>query len=153
MASSGDSPGSLNALANPFEPRIVRSTSLPFAFSPGSPSPTLDVPLQTPRISPVPRPTLSMSARRATRSDADLMVSQVSLQGNGNGVINPAASYDPFVATPTPLAGGAAGVTPVQANPYSHDPAAAAAAAATLGGATFFPGQAGYQQPVRIPLS
>ncbi|KKA17634.1 PAB-dependent poly(A)-specific ribonuclease subunit PAN3 [Rasamsonia emersonii CBS 393.64] len=152
MASSGDSPGSLNALANPFEPRIVRSTSLPFAFSPGSPSPTLDVPLQTPRISPVPRPTLSMSARRATRSDADLMVSQVSLQGNGNGVINPAASYDPFVATPTPLAGGAAGVTPVQANPYSHDPAAAAAAAATLGGATFFPGQAGYQQPAQYHL-
>lgn len=95
-----------------------------------------------------------MSARRATRSDADVMVSQVSLQGNGNGVISPAASYDPFVAAPTPLAGGTAGVAPVQANPYTHDAAAAAAAAAaTLGGATFFPGQAGYQQPVRISVS
>ncbi|KAL1963556.1 hypothetical protein VTN77DRAFT_8001 [Rasamsonia byssochlamydoides] len=74
----------------------------------------------------------------------------VSLQGNGNGVLNPAASYDPFVATPTPLAGGTAGVAshPVQANPYSHD----AAAAATLGGAAFFPGQTAYQQPAQYHL-
>jgi hypothetical protein len=150
MALSEDSPGNLNALANPFEPRIGRSTSLPFAFSPGSPSPILHVSLQTPRISPIPRPGLLVSARRVTRSDADLMGSQVPLQGNGNGVLSPAASYDPFVTGPAPLAGGTPGVTshPVQANPYSHDPATAA-----LGGATFFPGQAGFQQPVRTVLS
>lgn len=70
---------------------------------------------------------------------ADLS-SQASLQGNGNGALASAA-YDPFVTASTPLGAGAVGAVPT--NPYSHD-----ATAAALGSA-FFPGQAGFQQPVR----
>lgn len=67
-------------------------------------------------------------------------ISQTSLQGNGNGAL--ASPYDPFVTASTPLsAAGAVGA--VSANPYSHD------AAAALTGA-FFPGQTGFQQPVRM---
>ena len=45
---------------------------------------------------------------------------------------------------PTPLS--SAGVGAVPANPYSHDPVAATAAA--LNGAAFFANQSGFQQPV-----
>lgn len=67
------------------------------------------------------------------------------LQGNGNGPITSTSPFDPFVTTPTPLSAGGA-VGPVQPNPYSHD------AAAALGGAAFFPGAAGFQQPVQYHL-
>lgn len=142
MEPRAESPGNLNALANPFEPRSVRSTSLPHTFAPGSVSPSGDV---IRRVSPAPRPCHPISARRATRSSADLRALQVSLQGNGNGALHPAASYDSFVSTSSSLTGGTGGVAAhaVQANPYSHD-----AAAATMGGAAFFPGQTGFQQPV-----
>ncbi|KAH8699010.1 putative poly(A)-binding protein-dependent poly(A) ribonuclease [Talaromyces proteolyticus] len=76
---------------------------------------------------------------------------QVSLQGNPNGVLNPAAAYDPFVTTPGSLAAsGSVTSHPVQGNPYSHD--AAAAVAASMGGTAFFSGQAGFQQPVQYHL-
>lgn len=64
---------------------------------------------------------------------------QASLQGNGNGGLASAGAFDPFVATTSPLP---AAVGQVQANPYSHDTTAA------LGGAAFFAGHSGFQQPV-----
>ena len=66
---------------------------------------------------------------------------QAPLQGNGNGAIAASSAFDPFVTASAPLAAAGA-VGPVSANPYSHDPAAAA-----LGGA-FFANQTGFQQPV-----
>lgn len=48
------------------------------------------------------------------------------------------------MTAPTPLS--SAGVGAVSANPYSHDPVAATAAA--LNGAAFFANQGGFQQPV-----
>lgn len=144
MASSGDLSGHLNALANPFEPRNIRSTSLPFEWSPGSLSPSR---ASVQRPSPRPRfPRPALARHRAVRSSADLgeFQSQVSVSGPGNGALSPAAaSYDPFVTTPSTLA---AGNGTVPANPYSQD---TTAAAATLG-AAFYPAQAGYQQPVSV---
>nr|A1CP31.2 RecName: Full=PAN2-PAN3 deadenylation complex subunit PAN3; AltName: Full=PAB1P-dependent poly(A)-specific ribonuclease; AltName: Full=Poly(A)-nuclease deadenylation complex subunit 3; Short=PAN deadenylation complex subunit 3 [Aspergillus clavatus NRRL 1] len=66
------------------------------------------------------------------------------LQGNGNGTITPTNAFDPFVTASTPLSAGGA-VGPVQPNPYSHDSAA-------LGGAAFFPGSSGFQQPVQYHM-
>lgn len=66
---------------------------------------------------------------------------QSPLHGNGNPGVASANAFDPFVSTPNPLAAPGA-VGPVQANPFSHD-----AAAATLGGA-YYANQAGFQQPV-----
>ncbi|KAL1978147.1 hypothetical protein VTN31DRAFT_1006 [Thermomyces dupontii] len=146
MASSGDLSGHLNALANPFEPRNIRSTSLPFEWSPGSLSPSR---ASVQRPSPRPRfPRPALARHRAVRSSADLgeFQSQVSVSGPGNGALSPAAaSYDPFVTTPSTLA---AGNGTVPANPYSQD---TTAAAATLG-AAFYPAQAGYQQPPQYHL-
>jgi hypothetical protein len=85
-----------------------------------------------------------------SQDSSDSRTTQVSLQGNGNGVLNPAAAYDPFVATPGSLTGNGVTSHPVQGNPYSHD--AAAAVAASMGGAAFFSGQAGFQQPVQYHL-
>jgi hypothetical protein len=73
-------------------------------------------------------------------SDLTPFSSQSSIQGNGNGTITPSSAFDPFVTASGALSAGAVG--PVSANPYSHD------AAATLGGATFFTNQTGFQQPV-----
>lgn len=147
MASSGDSSGNLNALAIPFEPRNVRSTSLPFEWSPGSLSPPRT---SLGRLSPIPRFPRRASARcRAARSSADLseFQPQVTVSGSGNGALSPAAaSYDPFVTTPSTLA---AGNGTVPANPYSQD---TTAAAATLG-AAFYPAQAGFHQPVSVHSS
>ncbi|KAL4895768.1 PAB-dependent poly(A)-specific ribonuclease subunit pan3 [Aspergillus ambiguus] len=70
-----------------------------------------------------------------------------SLQGNGNGPVPSSSPFDPFVTTSNPLAAANA-VGPVQANPFSPDTAAAAA----LGGATFFTGQTGFQQPVQYHM-
>ncbi|KAJ5975981.1 PAB-dependent poly(A)-specific ribonuclease subunit 3 [Penicillium waksmanii] len=67
-----------------------------------------------------------------------------SIQGNGNGAITPSGAFDPFVTASGALSAGAVG--PVSTNPYSHD------AAATLGGATFFTNQTGFQQPVQYHL-
>ncbi|EAW07402.1 PAN-complex poly(A)-binding subunit PAN3 [Aspergillus clavatus NRRL 1] len=69
---------------------------------------------------------------------------QTALQGNGNGTITPTNAFDPFVTASTPLSAGGA-VGPVQPNPYSHDSAA-------LGGAAFFPGSSGFQQPVQYHM-
>lgn len=219
-----ESPTNLNACAISFEPRAVRSSSLPLVFSPGSSS----ISKRSDRTSSLlensyfPPHTLSHQSRRAPRyypspffsaevdlgpdfwrervfsqtddirgkscfpqtdsppcrffrsmspqpvpddcpaflshdssqraydsleshDSSDSNTTQVSLQANGNGV------YDPFVATPGSLTGNG-GVTshPVQGNPYSHD--AAAAVAASMGGAAFFGGQAGFQQPVQYHL-
>lgn len=71
---------------------------------------------------------------------------QTPLQGNGNGALAASAAFDPFVTASTPLSAAGA-VGPVSANPYSHDPAAAA-----LGGA-FFANQTGFQQPVSVKVS
>ncbi|KAL4750733.1 PAB-dependent poly(A)-specific ribonuclease subunit pan3 [Aspergillus terricola var. indicus] len=68
------------------------------------------------------------------------------LHGNGNPGVASASAFDPFVSTPNPLAAPGA-VGPVQANPFSHD-----AAAATLGGAAYYANQAGFQQPVQYHL-
>lgn len=66
---------------------------------------------------------------------------QASLQGNGNAGLTTTGGFDPFVTATAPLSAATA-VAPVQANPYSQDTAAA------LGGAAFFAGQGGFQQPV-----
>ncbi|KAA8651660.1 PAN-complex poly(A)-binding subunit PAN3 [Aspergillus tanneri] len=71
-----------------------------------------------------------------------------SLQGNGNGSVPAASPFDPFVTAPNPLSAASA-VSSVQANAFPHDTAAAAAA---LGGAAFFAGQSGFQQPVQYHL-
>ncbi|KOC11949.1 PAB-dependent poly(A)-specific ribonuclease subunit PAN3 [Aspergillus flavus AF70] len=70
-----------------------------------------------------------------------------SLQGNSNGGVPSTSPFDPFVTASNPLSAASA-VGPVQANPFAHDTAAAAAA---LGGA-FFAGQSGFQQPVQYHL-
>ncbi|PLN85547.1 poly(A) ribonuclease subunit [Aspergillus taichungensis] len=67
------------------------------------------------------------------------------LPGNGNGNVSSTSPFDPFVTASNPLAAASA-VGPVQANPFSPD------AAAALGGATFFAGQSGFQQPVQYHL-
>ncbi|KAE8151961.1 PAB-dependent poly(A)-specific ribonuclease subunit pan3 [Aspergillus avenaceus] len=67
-----------------------------------------------------------------------------SLQGNGNGGVPPTSPFDPFVTASNPLSAASA-VGSVQANPFTHDTAA-------LGGATFFTGQSGFQQPVQYHL-
>ena len=72
--------------------------------------------------------------------EADLNL-QTTLPGNGNGNISSTSPFDPFVTASNPLAAASA-VGPVQANPFSPDTAAA------LGGAAFFAGQSGFQQPV-----
>ena len=69
---------------------------------------------------------------------------QASLQGNGNGGVASSSPFDPFVTAPNPLSAASA-VGSVQAGAFPHDTAAAAAA---LGGAAFFAGQTGFQQPV-----
>ncbi|KAB8237275.1 PAN-complex poly(A)-binding subunit PAN3 [Aspergillus alliaceus] len=71
-----------------------------------------------------------------------------SLQGNGNGGVPSTSPFDPFVTASNPLSAASA-VGPVQANPFAHDTAAAAAA---LSGAAFFAGQSGFQQPVQYHL-
>lgn len=59
--------------------------------------------------------------------------------------------YDPFVTPQSSLAGSSAVAShAVQANPYSHD--AAAAVAASIGGAAFFSGPTGFQQPLQYHL-
>lgn len=68
---------------------------------------------------------------------------QTTLPGNGNGNVSSTSPFDPFVTASNPLAAASA-VGPVQANPFSPDTAAA------LGGATFFAGQSGFQQPVSL---
>ncbi|KAB8079581.1 PAB-dependent poly(A)-specific ribonuclease subunit pan3 [Aspergillus leporis] len=68
-----------------------------------------------------------------------------SLQGNGNGGVPSTSPFDPFVTASNPLSAASA-VGPVQANPFAHDTATA------LGGATFFTGQSGFQQPVQYHL-
>ncbi|KKK21253.1 hypothetical protein P175DRAFT_0499579 [Aspergillus ochraceoroseus IBT 24754] len=66
------------------------------------------------------------------------------LHGNGNPSVASTSAYDPFVTTPNPLAAAGA-VGPVQANPFTHDTAAA------LGGA-YYANQSGFQQPVQYHL-
>jgi hypothetical protein len=77
---------------------------------------------------------------RHTSSNAGF---QASLQGNGNGGVPSTSPFDPFVTASNPLSAASA-VGPVQANPFAHDTATA------LGGATFFTGQSGFQQPVSL---
>lgn len=82
--------------------------------------------------------------KRRTASDCFLHAnptSQASLQGNGNGSLASTGTFDPFVTATAPLSAAAA-VGAVQANPYSPETTAA------LGGAAFFAGQTGFQQPV-----
>ncbi|GAT23219.1 PAB-dependent poly(A)-specific ribonuclease subunit pan3 [Aspergillus luchuensis] len=64
-----------------------------------------------------------------------------SLQGNGTAGVPSTSAFDPFVTAPNPLSAANA-VGPVQANPFSHDTAAA------LNGAAFFANQSGFQQPL-----
>ncbi|PLB48344.1 PAB-dependent poly(A)-specific ribonuclease subunit pan3 [Aspergillus steynii IBT 23096] len=71
-----------------------------------------------------------------------------SLQGNGNGGVPSSSPFDPFVTAPNPLSAASA-VGSVQAGAFSHETAAAAAA---LGGAAFFTGQSGFQQPVQYHM-
>ncbi|PYI23074.1 PAB-dependent poly(A)-specific ribonuclease subunit pan3 [Aspergillus japonicus CBS 114.51] len=68
-----------------------------------------------------------------------------SLQGNGTSTIPTTTAFDPFVTSPNPLSAANA-VGPVQANPFTHDTAAA------LGGAAFFANQSGFQQPVQYHM-
>lgn len=70
--------------------------------------------------------------------------SHVASLQNGNGIVASAAAFDPFVTASAPLAAATA-VGPVQANPYVHDGTA-------LGGATFYAGQTGFQQPLQYHL-
>lgn len=67
---------------------------------------------------------------------------QTSLQGSGNGTLATTGAFDPFVTATAPLSAAAAAVSAVQANPYAPETTAA------LGGAAFFAGQTGFQQPV-----
>ncbi|PWY64038.1 PAB-dependent poly(A)-specific ribonuclease subunit pan3 [Aspergillus heteromorphus CBS 117.55] len=67
-----------------------------------------------------------------------------SLQGNGSAGVPSTSAFDPFVTAPNPLSAASA-VGPVQANPFSHDTAAA------LNGA-FFANQSGFQQPVQYHM-
>ena len=69
---------------------------------------------------------------------------QASLQGNSNGGVPASSPFDPFVTAPNHLSAAGA-VGSVQAGAFPHETAAAAAA---LGGAAFFAGQSGFQQPV-----
>ncbi|KAI9042969.1 PAN-complex poly(A)-binding subunit PAN3 [Aspergillus affinis] len=71
-----------------------------------------------------------------------------SLQGNSNGGVPASSPFDPFVTAPNPLSAAGA-VGSVQAGAFPHETAAAAAA---LGGAAFFAGQSGFQQPVQYHL-
>jgi PAB-dependent poly(A)-specific ribonuclease subunit 3 len=73
----------------------------------------------------------------------------VPLQGNGNGLISP-PPYDPFVTPQSSIAAGSVTPHAVPGNPFSHE--AAAAVAASMGGAAFFSGQTGFQQPVQYHL-
>jgi len=133
---------SLNALADAFEPRGLRSISLPVSLLHTSLPPSPESSTMRPiRHASVPG---QGSGRRKRipyliSSEADA-APQVSLQ-NGNGIVASAAAFDPFVTASAPLAAATA-VGPVQANPYVHDGTA-------LGGATFYAGQTGFQQPVR----
>ncbi|GKZ79441.1 hypothetical protein CBS63078_10011 [Aspergillus niger] len=68
-----------------------------------------------------------------------------SLQGNGTAGVPSTSAFDPFVTAPNPLSAANA-VGPVQANPFSHDTAAA------LNGAAFFANQSGFQQPVQYHM-
>lgn len=75
-----------------------------------------------------------------------MLIGQGSLQGNGTAGVPSTSAFDPFVTAPNPLSAANA-VGPVQANPFSHDTAAA------LNGAAFFANQSGFQQPVSHFLS
>lgn len=134
---------SLNALADAFEPRGLRSISLPVSLLHSSLPPSPESSTMRP-IRPASVPGQGFGRRKhfsnMTYSETDA-TPQASLQGNGNGVLASAAAFDPFVTASTPLAAASA-VGPVQANPYAHDGAA-------LGGAAFFASQSGFQQPVR----
>lgn len=132
---------SLNALADDFDPNPLHSPAFPSPFGqrPGHCTPTEGRPI------PSVESSWPGARRRKRRSGVRFPIAnrsfQAALQGNGNGPITSTSPFDPFVTTPTPLSAGGA-VGPVQPNPYSHD------AAAALGGAAFFPGAAGFQQPV-----
>ncbi|OKL64721.1 PAB-dependent poly(A)-specific ribonuclease subunit pan3 [Talaromyces atroroseus] len=157
---AGESPTNLDARANPFEPRAVqRSISLPFAFSPG-----LFFAVGSPRRMVSSDDTSHVYPRHVPHSieschaclsgstpEHDVGHQAVSLQGNGNGIISPPPTFDPFVTPQSSIAGGST-VTPhpVQGNPFSHE--AVAAVAASMGGAAFFSGQTGFQQPVQYHL-
>ncbi|GIK04710.1 PAB-dependent poly(A)-specific ribonuclease subunit 3 [Aspergillus viridinutans] len=126
---------SLNALADDFDPNplhIPPAFPSPFGHRAGHYTPTESRPI------PSVESSWPGARRRKRRSGA-------ALQGNGNGPITSTSAFDPFVTTSTPLSAGGA-VGPVQPNPYSHDTAAA------LGGAAFFPGASGFQQPVQYHL-
>jgi PAB-dependent poly(A)-specific ribonuclease subunit 3 len=133
---------SLNALADDFDPNplhISPAYPSPFGHRAGHYTPTEGRPI------PSVGSSWPTSRRRKRRSGVHFPITnrpfQAGLQGNGNGPITSTSAFDPFVTTPTPLSAGGA-VGPVQPNPYSHDGAAA------LGGAAFFPGASGFQQPV-----
>ena len=131
--------GSLNALAAHFDPQsciAYGSSSMHRANS-----------FSFERKRNVSAILLSQGLRFGRRTSSDCFLDtnptvQVPLQGNGNSGLATTGTYDPFVTATTPLSAAAA-VDPVQANPYSQDTAAA------LGGAAFFGGQSGFQQPVR----
>ena len=87
--------------------------------------------------------------KRRTASDCLLDANstfQASLQGNGNGSLASTGTFDPFVTATAPLSAAAA-VSAVQANPYAPE------ATAALGGAAFFAGQTGFQQPVSCVIN
>jgi PAB-dependent poly(A)-specific ribonuclease subunit 3 len=137
---------SLNALADDFDPNplhIPPAFPSPFGQRAGHYTPTEGRPI------PSVESSWPGARRRKRRSGVRFSIAnrpfQAALQGNGNGPIPSTSPFDPFVTTSTPLSAGGA-VGPVQPNPYSHDTAAA------LGAAAFFPGAAGFQQPVQYHL-
>lgn len=99
----------------------------------------------SPVCQPPPESHYITSSTHPSRYDSTNVRPQASLQGNSNGGVPSTSPFDPFVTASNPLSAASA-VGPVQANPFAHDTAAAAAA---LGGA-FFAGQSGFQQPVGL---